>query len=204
MKKKITAEFFFIILIALFSKTAFAQNFGAEVLKHSSFTVSCPYSLTTGELFNYSKTNTGVEIRIGTELLNFNINKTPLTLGLCTTYNYNRYFFVREEIRSFYSNCFLEGIWFQFPLPKNFLLQADLNFGLAVTKAKALSIEGKSLENFYNSFIAGTTVVAIKELYAAGKIKINADAGIELRGYFEQDSWFQTVGIIAGIMIKAR
>lgn len=197
-------KFFVILMVSIFSGIGYAQNFGTEILKHSNLTVSCPFSLTTGDMFNYSKCNMGVEVRIGTELFDFKIKKTPVTMGLCTTYNYNKYLFVREEIRSFYSNCFLEGIWFQFPLKKDLMLQADLDIGLAITKAKALSIEGKTLENFYNSLIAGTTVVAIKNFFESNRLQIDGNAGLELRGYFEKESWFQSIGIIAGIMIRVK
>lgn len=188
----------------VFTSTAYAQNFGTDILKHSDFTVSCPFSLTTGEIFNYSKSNVGIELRLGTELMNFEIRKKQISFGLCSTYNFNKYIFLREEIKTFNSNCFLEGIWIRFSLPKDLLLQADLNLGLAITEAKALSIDGKALDNYYNSLIFGSTVTVIKKLFEVGACQIDGSAGLELRGYFEKDSWFQSLGVIAGIKIKSR
>lgn len=204
MKKHNLRFSLIIFLFTIFSGIGYTQNFGSEVLKHSNLTVSCPFSITMGELHNYSKGNLGLEVRIGTELMNFKIQKTPVSMGLCTTYNYNKYLFVREEIRNFYSNCFLEGIWFQFPIWQDLMLQAELNLGLAITKAKALSIEGKSLENYYNSLVVGTTVVAVKKIYQSKNCQFNGTGGLELRGYIEQDSGSQTLGIKAGIMIKGK
>lgn len=193
-------SYLIILIMFLFISKGFAENFGDELLKHSSLSVSCPVSVTMGSIFNYAKLSTGTELKLCTELFE---NKSYST-GICTAWNFNPYIIKREEISTFRTNVFSGGVWYKKPLENNCELMADVTLGLGVTRIDALSIDGKSINDYFNSFVIGTDVVVMKEFWHKNGISVLWNAGGEGRIHFEQASAYGTLGAVAGITVRAR
>ena len=192
-----------IAMLVLGSSTwLFAGGFGTELLKNSDLSLSCPFSLVTGDMFKFTKADVGAEVRVGTNLVSTKNNF--FTFGIATTYNINWYLFNREEIRKFYTHSILESVSFKFALPKDFFILADIGCGLGMTKVNAVSIDQKTVDNYFNSFVIGATVVVTHKIFNFGPCALNWNAGIESRFFIEQKSCFQSFGIVAGLTLKAR
>lgn len=202
--KKMFNKKLVVLFLSLFvsASLSYADNFGIDLLKNSSLSINCPFSITTGDIFKFAKANTGVEISIDTNL--YGNKEDFISLGIFTTYNFNSCLFTREEISSFYTHSLIEGMWIKFLLPQDFVLKADIGIGLAFTKVSAKDIRGTVINDYFNSFVIGTTVVVTRQLFSFGPCAVLWDAGIETRIYIEKQSCFQSFGIVAGFIIKAR
>lgn len=195
-------QFLTVLLILITASFGFSQNFGLDLLKNSDLTLSCPFSVTTGDIFKFTKANVGPEVRIGTRL--YKTKDNSFSMGLCTTYNFNAYLFNREEISKFYTHSLMEGMWMCFKLPEDFYILGDLGIGLGITKVTATDIRGAAVDNYFNSLIIGTTVVVTHRFFDIGKCTVFWNGGLETRIYIEQNSCFQSFGVIAGLTVKAR
>jgi len=179
----------------------FSESLGLEILKKSDLSIEAPFALTIGEIRNYSKANYGFEIKFGTELIDFNSEK--IKAGLCSTFFFNDYGFKREEIQTFYVRGFSEGIWVEYALPKEFLLRSEINLGFAVTKLKAESIYETKIENDYNSFVLCLNSVVSRVLFDIGTVAFYGNGGLNIQFLKEDDCLNTSLGLIAGITIKA-
>lgn len=194
------------ILIAMFvwvtSTCLFAEGFGTELLRNSDFSLNCPFSLMTGDVFKFTKADVGAEVKIGTDLVSTKNNF--FTFGIATTYNINWFLFNREEIRNFYMHSLVESLTFNFLIGNGFNLRLDVGCGIGISKINALSIDGKKLDNYYNSFVIASSLIMTHRLFDIGSCTLNWNAGIEAKFFLEEKSCFQSFGIVAGLMFKVR
>lgn len=196
--KKIFQAMLFMSFLSTFG---FAESFGKEILRKSDLSFEVPFNLTAGELRNYAKADYGVEIKFGTELAEFNSHKGKV--GLCSTYFYNKYAFKREEIKTFYVRGFTEGLWIDFPLPKDFFLRSEFNLGLGVTKLKAESIYERKLDNNYNSLIVGINGTVRRKFLDTNALSFWWNGGVNVNILKEESTTNTDIGILAGITLKA-
>jgi len=183
------------------SGSIFSEAFGLELIKNNDFSVDVPLGVNCGELWNYSKGHTGVEIKAATTL--FEENSKNYSVGMCSTFFFNYYLFNREEIQDFYIRGFTEGIWCDFALENDLILRCEVYGGFAVTKIKAESIYENKINNNYNCLAFGTDATLRKKIFKAGPADIYGNCGLNLKFLAEDSSVNSNITLIAGLTFKA-
>jgi len=191
----------FVLLIELSAMSLWSESFAAEILKKSNISFQDTASLQTGTIWNYSKANNSFETRFATELFTF--PKINSTAGLSTTYAYCWNLLNREEIQEFKTHIITEGIWMDFALPNNFQLFVDLGAGLSISKLNATSIEQKNINSYFNALALSAKGVVYRPVFKIKNINVCWNTGAQIRFFVEQDSWYQNLGLTAGITLKA-
>jgi len=195
-------KFLLVISIGLIcSVSLFSQSFGMDLIRNSDLSVEVPFGLNEGQLRNYSKAETGVEVKLATTL--GKINSKNISLGISTNFFYDSYVFKRDEIQSFYIRGLTEGLWGDFCLPHGFGLRGEIYGGFAVTKIKAESIYESKIDENYNCCIFGTSAIVRKKLFKAGTAEVYGNCGVNFRLLVEKKYTNFNTDIMAGFTVKA-
>lgn len=138
-----------------------AQVIFLNSFSRTAFSLGASFDFPLNDFRDYSFLTGGIDFTMEHEFLAQFI--PYVTTGALFKVKAINFFTHRPEINSFNEGSFVQGIWFRFYLPKDFIVQSNLFLGLSFIHLDAQSVDNKSIDDIYYDFLLGTSLSVRKE-----------------------------------------
>jgi len=170
-----------------------AEGLLLNSFSRTAFSLGASFNIPLGDFRNFSFLTGGIDFAIEYEFLPQFI--PYVTTGALFKAEALNFFTHRPEINSFNEGSFVQGIWFRFYLPKDFIVQSNLFLGLAFIHLDAQSVDNKSIDDIYYDFLLGTSLSVRKEFAKNSICNFLWNVEVPFTCQFEKSNSMKMVGI---------